>query len=124
MHSGEPVGSGGGRSHSGKLATFPNGDPILDVAVHEKFVADMEIAGIVTPAYRCRFSWEGPAARSDEQNGPTLQDIIKKTAVPLQRDSLDSNYIVYPIGQASAEWKDAGADSDGEEIEPDGYNDA
>jgi hypothetical protein len=94
------------------------------MTVHEKFVADMRVAGIATAAYRGRFFWEGPAARSDEQNGPTLQDIIGETAVPLQWDSLDSNYIVYPIGQARAQWKDAGADSEGDEVERDGYNDA
>ena len=53
------------------------------------------------------FFWEGPAARSDQQNGPTLQDIIKKTAVPLQWEALNSNYIVYPVGKADVEWKDA-----------------
>jgi hypothetical protein len=94
------------------------------VTVHEKFVEDMRVAGFVTTAYRGRFFWEGPAAHSDQQNGPTLQDIVKKTAVPLQWDALNSNYIVYPVGQARAEWKGSGADSEGEEAEPDGYNDA
>jgi hypothetical protein len=56
--------------------------------------------------------------------GPTLQDIIRKTAVPLQWDALDSTYIVYPVGQARARWKDGGADSEGEEVETDGYKDA
>ena len=93
------------------------------MTVHRKFIEDMRTAGIVTAVYRGRFFWEGPAARSDQQNGPTLQDIIRNTAVPLQWDGLASNYVVYPIGKALARWKDAGADSDGE-IEPDGYNDA
>ena len=74
------------------------------MTVHEKFVEDMRVAGIVTAAYRGRFFWEGPAARSDQQNGPTLRDIIKRTAVPLQWDSLESNYVVYPIGKAGAGW--------------------
>jgi hypothetical protein len=94
------------------------------MTVHEKFVEDMRVAGIVTAAYRGRLFWEGPAARSDQQNGPTLQDIIKKTAVPLQWDALNSNYIVYPIGKAKAGWNDNAADPEGEEVEPDGYNDA
>jgi hypothetical protein len=94
------------------------------MTVHEKFVEDMRFAGIVTTAYRGRFFWEGPAARSDQQNGPTLQDIIKNTAVPLQWDALNSNYIVYPIGKAKAGWNDNAADSEGEEVEPDGYKDA
>jgi hypothetical protein len=87
-----------------------------DVTVRQKFVLDMDAAGIATAAYRGRFFWEGPAARSDEQNGPTLQDIIG--------DSLDADYIVYPVGKASAEWKGAGADSENDEVERDGYKDA
>jgi hypothetical protein len=94
------------------------------MTVFEKFVEEMRTAGIVTAAYRGRFFWEGPAARSDQQNGPTLQDIIKRTGVPLQWDSLGSNYIVYPIGNANAGWKDAGADSESDEVERDGYRDA
>lgn len=97
----------------------------LVVTVHEKFVEDMNRAGIATEVYRSRFFWEGPAARSDEQNGPTLWDIIKKTAVPLQWDRLNSNYIVYPSGEAAAGWKDNVADSENDEgPEPDAYNDA
>jgi hypothetical protein len=94
------------------------------MTVHQKFVEDMNLAGIVTAPYRGRFFWEGPAVHSDQQNGPTLQDIIRNTAVPLQWDSLASNYVVYPVGQARAGWKDAGTDSEGEEFEPDGYRDA
>jgi hypothetical protein len=94
------------------------------MTVHEKFVEDMGGAGIHTEGYRGRFFWEGPAAHSDEQNGPTLLDIIKVTAVPLQWDRLDFNYIVYPVGKAKAGWKDKLADSEDEEVESDGYNDA
>ena len=93
------------------------------MTVHQKFVEDMATAGIATAAYLGRFYWEGPAARTDQQNGPTLQDIISKTAVPLQWDSLASNYVVYPVGQLRASWTDTGADSEGDEFEPDGYND-
>jgi hypothetical protein len=94
------------------------------MTVHQKFVEDMEIAGIKTAAYRGRFFWEGPAARCDRQNGPTLQDIVKETAIPLQWDNLDSNYIVYPVGKADAEWDAGVADSEDDEVERDGYNDA
>jgi hypothetical protein len=94
------------------------------MTVHAKFVEDMDAAGIVTATYSGRFFWEGPAARSDQLSGPTLQDIIRKTAVPLQWDSLDSDYIVYPVGQAKAGWNDNAVDSEGEDVEPDGYNDA
>jgi len=96
----------------------------LSMTVHEKFVEDMRTAGIATAAYSGRFFWEGPAARSDQQLGPTLQAIVKKTAVPLQWDALNSNYIVYPIGKAKAEWNDCGADSEAEEMILDGYKDA
>src|SRR5947209_285910 len=94
------------------------------MTVHEKFVQDMGAAGIDTAVYHGRFFWEGPAARSDQQNGPTLQDIIRHTAVRLQWDTVNSNYVVYPVGQAKAGWKDARADSESDEVERDGYNDA
>ena len=92
------------------------------MTVHEKFVEDMAAAGIVTTAYLGRFFWEGPAARSDQQNGPTLQDIIGATAVPLQWEALNSNYIVYPVGKAG--WNDNVTDAEVEEVQPDGYKDA
>ena len=92
------------------------------MTVHEKFVEDMAAAGIVTAAYLGRFFWEGPAARSDQQNGPTLQDIIGATAVPLQWEALNSNYIVYPVGKAG--WNDNVTDAEVEEVQPDGYKDA
>src|SRR5580698_6989743 len=93
------------------------------MTVHQKFIEDMKFAGIVTVAYRGRFFWEGPAACSDQQNGPTLQDITTRTAIPLQWDSLASNYMVYPIGAAMAGWKDTGANSENDEVERDGYKD-
>ena len=101
-------------AHSGTTNLIRRYNP--NMTVHEKFVEDMGAAGIVTAAYLGRFFWEGPAARSDQQNGPTLQDIIKKTTVPLQWDALNSNYIVYPAGQA-------GADSEADDEEQDGYID-
>jgi len=94
------------------------------MTVHEKFIEDMNGAGIQTEGYLGRFFWEGPAARSDERNGPTLSDIIKVTAVPLQWDRLDFNYIVYPVGKAQAGWKDSVAGPEDEDVERDGYNDA
>jgi hypothetical protein len=94
------------------------------MTAHEKFVEDMNGAGIHTEGYLGRFFWEGPAARSDEQNGPTLLDIIKETAVPLQWDRQDFNYIVYPVGKVKAGWKNNVTGSEDEELEPDAYNDA
>lgn len=93
------------------------------MTVHEKFAEDMRNAGIVTTSYSGRFYWDGPAARSDEHNGPTLQEIIKKTAVPLQWDALNSNYIVYPVGEANAEWNDSVGEAGDDEVQSDGYND-
>src|ERR1017187_9483722 len=84
------------------------------MTVHEKFVEDMDGAGIHTEGYLGRFFWEGPAVRSDEQNGPTLLDINKVTAVPLQWDRLNFNYIVYPVGKAKAGWNGKMADSEDE----------
>ena len=83
----------------------------------------MNRAGIATEVHRSRFFWEGPAVRSDEQNGPTLLDIIKKTAIPLQWDRLNSNYIVYPAGNTKAVWNSKVADSEDEDLGRDGYND-
>lgn len=48
----------------------------------------------------------------------------RKRQFSFEWDSLDSNYIVYPVGQASARWNDAGDDREGDEGEADGYNDA
>src|ERR1700729_3432753 len=93
------------------------------MTVHQKFVEDMDHAGIVTATYRGRFFWDGPAARSNQQIGPTLQDIVNKTVVPLQWDSLASNYMVYPVGGAKAVWNGHVADSEDDELERDGYND-
>jgi len=94
------------------------------MTVHERFVEDMNGAGIHTERYLGRFFWEGPAVRSDEQNGPTLSDIIKVTAVLLQWDRLDFNYIVYPVGNAKAGWNANVADAEDDEVETDGYNNA
>jgi hypothetical protein len=102
----------------GFASAFKNQALQLDMTAHEKFVEDMDGAGIRTEDYQGRFFWEGSAVRSDENNGPTLLDIIKVTAVPLQWDRVDLNYIVYPVGDANA------VTGSEEEVEPDGYNDA
>ena len=52
------------------------------------------------------------------------KEFVNKTVVPLQWDNLDSNFIVYPVGETRAGWKDAGAGSENDEVEPDGYKDA
>ena len=78
----------------------------------------MDLAGIHTEAYQGRFFWDGPAARSDQRNGPSLHDIIEKTKIPLQWDRLGSNYIAYPVGKANAGWRDDLADSGSDADEP------
>ncbi len=60
------------------------------------FVEDMDAAGYDTEHYWGRFFWRGPAVRTDEDDGPTLQDVIRATSVPVQWDNLGRDYIVYP----------------------------
>ena len=91
------------------------------MTIHQKFVDDMGVAGISTEEYLGRFFWKGPAVHSDQQNGPTLQTIIGETEVPLQWDSLNSNFVVYPVGRANAEWGDGAANSEEDDEEQDGY---
>ena len=55
--------------------------------------------------------------------GAVCPGSFAKHTVP-PASSVDSNYIVYPVGQANAGWKNNVADSEGEEVESDDYNDA
>ena len=68
-----------------------------------RFVKDMEEAGYETEHYRGRFYWEGPAVRTDEENGPTLQDVLSATKVKCQRDNLAFDWIVYPVARDNGE---------------------
>lgn len=62
-----------------------------------KFVEDMDEAGIETEHYHGRYFWEGPAVRTNEDGGLTLQDVIRATTVGVQWDTMGrSDYIVYP----------------------------
>ena len=62
-----------------------------------QFAEDMYAVGIPVEPYHGRFMWYGPAVRSHEMYGPTLQFIIRATTVKVQWDNLGMHYIVYPI---------------------------
>ena len=94
------------------------------MTVHEKFVEDMRSAGIVTEFILV------------DSFGKVLPPVpINKMVQHFRKLSSSQqclfsgigwiqNYMVYPIGKAKAGWNDAGADSEGEEVERDGYKDA
>lgn len=56
-----------------------------------KFVKDMEKAGMDVQHYRGRWYWEGPAVSCR-----SIQDVMSNTKVPCQWDQLGLGYIVYP----------------------------
>lgn len=63
---------------------------------YQQFVEDMEESGIEWEDYHGRFMYHGPAVRTDENNWPALQDVIRATKVKLQWDNLAFDWIVYP----------------------------
>ena len=64
---------------------------------YQQFVEDMERAGIEVHAeYEGRFFYRGPAVYTSERTGPTLQDVIRATNVPVQWDNMAFDYVVYP----------------------------
>lgn len=63
---------------------------------YEKFVRDMERAGIEYEEYKGRFFYHGPAVRTNEKGFPTRQDVIRATKIRLQCDNLGLDFIVYP----------------------------
>ena len=63
----------------------------------KKFVEDMAEVGIETEHYNGRFFWQGPAARTDEDGWPTMQDVIRATTVKVQWDNLGLDWIIYPV---------------------------
>jgi hypothetical protein len=56
-----------------------------------KFVEDMEDAGMEVQHYNGRYFWEGPAVSCDN-----IQDVLSNTKVKCQWDQLGLGYIVYP----------------------------
>ena len=64
-----------------------------------------------TAAYHGRFFWEGPAARSDQQKWANASGHHQQDCSSLFSGIISiSNFIVYPVGQTRAGWKDAGAE--------------
>ncbi len=72
------------------------GNPLL-----ARFVADIEAAGFEWEHYNGRYFWHGPAVRTrapgEPTIEPTLQEVMRVTAVPLQWDNMGLGLIVYPI---------------------------
>ena len=74
----------------------------------ERFINDMEAAGLTVEPYRGRFFWTGPAVRVDD-----IQDVLSATRVRCQWDSIGLGYIVYPERSDQA-WFEAYAAAPGE----------
>ena len=66
-------------------------------ATYKQFAIDMQEAGIRWIDYQGRYHYDGPAAPTDEDKGPTLQDVIRATKVKVQWDQLGLHHIVYPV---------------------------
>jgi len=65
-----------------------------------QFVEDMEAAGYEVRHYEGRSFWKGPAVVTDNENGDTLQDVIRATDVRLQWDQMGRcDLIVYPVAR-------------------------
>lgn len=59
--------------------------------IYNQFVADMKELDLEVEDYKGRFYYHGPAVRCDDP-----QEVIKKTSVSCQWDSMGLGYIVYP----------------------------
>jgi hypothetical protein len=66
----------------------------------QRFVRDMQKAGLTPYHYHGRFFWEGPAVDVDD-----LQEALSETRVKCQHDSMGLGYVVYP--RASGKRKEA-----------------
>lgn len=84
---------------TGKHDPFEEERPEYTNPRYRQFVEDMEDAGYEWEHYNGRFSYEGPAVRTDERGrdgGPTMQEVTRATEVTCQWDNMALNYIVYP----------------------------
>lgn len=63
----------------------------------ERFRQDMEDAGYEVQDYRGRSFWKGPAVYTDEDEGPTRQDVIRATSVKLMWDDMGRHFVVHPV---------------------------
>ncbi len=60
---------------------------------YQRFVKDMQEAGLAPYHYKGRFFWEGPAVNVDD-----LQDALSQTKVKCQYDQMGLGFVVYPKG--------------------------
>jgi len=63
---------------------------------YNTFIAEIEDAGMEWEDYGGRYFYRGPAVRTNEDEWPTLQDVIRATTVAVQWDNLALDWIVYP----------------------------
>lgn len=56
-----------------------------------RFMRDMKRAGLRIQEYHGRWYWHGPAVVADG-----LQDVLSRTRVPCQWDSMGRGVVVYP----------------------------
>lgn len=61
-----------------------------------QFVEDMTRAGYRVFHYGGRWGWSGPAVRTDRNAYITEQDVFRATSIPLQRDSMGLDLVLYP----------------------------
>lgn len=62
-----------------------------DNKVCNKFVEDMEEAGLKVEHYHGRYFWEGPSVVVKD-----LQDVLSNTKVKCQWDNMGLDHVVYP----------------------------
>jgi hypothetical protein len=65
---------------------------------YAQFAEDMTRVGYRVFHYGGRWGWEGPAVCTSREDGITEQDIYRATAVPLQRDNMGLDLVLYPVG--------------------------
>lgn len=61
---------------------------------HDRFARECEEAGFDVEPYDGRFYWKGPSVRCDDDSA--AQQVIRATAVEIQRDNLGRGWVVYP----------------------------
>jgi hypothetical protein len=76
--------------HGGRGGTM---DKTYENANYQRFVKDMEKAGLEPYNYRGRFWYEGPAVNVDD-----IQDALSATKVKCQWDNMGLGWVVYPRG--------------------------
>lgn len=64
-----------------------------------RFVRDMERAGMKPYHYRGRFFWQGPAVNVE---GKSRDEVARATKVKLQQDDMGLGLVVYPVESGGA----------------------